>query len=65
MSYRIDAMSTTLSAAAAGQPAGLPAAKRPPLKPLDVALAELLAAAVPLPGVETVSTFDADGRVLA
>ena len=57
-------MSTTLSAAA-GQPAGLPAAKRPPLKPLDVALAELLAAAVPLPGVETVSTFDADGRVLA
>ena len=57
-------MSTTLSAAA-GQPASLPAAKRPPLKPLDVALAELLAAAVPLPGVETVSTFDADGRVLA
>ena len=57
-------MRTTLSVAA-GQPAGLPAAKRPPLKPLDVALAELLAAAVPLPGVETVSTFDADGRVLA
>ena len=57
-------MSTTLSSAA-GQPASLPAAKRPPLKPLDVALAELLAAAVPLPGVETVSTFDADGRVLA
>ena len=57
-------MSTTLSSAA-GQPAGLPAAKRPPLKPLDVALAELLAAAVRLPGVETVSTFDADGRVLA
>ena len=38
---------------------------RAPLKPLDVALAELLAQAVPLPGVETVSTFDADGRVLA
>lgn len=38
---------------------------RAPLKPLDVALAELLAHAAPLPGVEVVSTFDADGRVLA
>ena len=38
---------------------------RPPLKSLDDALAELLAQALTLPGVETVSTFDADGRVLA
>ncbi len=40
-------------------------AARPPLKPLDDALAELLAHAAPLAGTETVSTFDADGRVLA
>ena len=39
--------------------------QRAPLKPLEEALAELLAEAAPLPGVETVSTFDADGRVLA
>ena len=38
---------------------------RPPLKPLDQALAELLAHAVPLADVQIVSTFDADGRVLA
>ncbi len=38
---------------------------RPPLLPLDDALARLLAAARPLAGLETVSTFDADGRVLA
>ena len=38
---------------------------RAPLKPLDTALAELLARAAPLPGLEAVSTFDADGRVLA
>ena len=38
---------------------------RLPLKPLDVALAELLACAATLPGVDVVSTFDADGRVLA
>lgn len=38
---------------------------RAPLKPLDQALAELLARAASLPGGETVSTFDADGRVLA
>jgi molybdopterin molybdotransferase len=38
---------------------------RAPLKPLDQALAELLARAEPLPGCEAVSTFDADGRVLA
>ena len=38
---------------------------RPPLKSLDDALVELLARAVVLPGVEEVSTFDADGRVLA
>ena len=35
------------------------------LKSLDQALAELLAHAAPLPGVDTVSTFDADDRVLA
>ena len=38
---------------------------RSPLKPLDQALAELLTRAVPCPGFDTVSTFDADGRVLA
>ena len=42
-----------------------PQAARAPLKPLDQALAELLACAVPLPGFDVVSTFDADGRVLA
>ncbi|MDB5895684.1 MAG: molybdopterin molybdenumtransferase MoeA, partial [Rhodoferax sp.] len=36
-----------------------------PLKSLDDALAELLAQATPLSGTESVSTFDADGRVLA
>lgn len=36
-----------------------------PLKALDDALAELLAHATPLPGTDTVTTFDADGRVLA
>jgi molybdopterin molybdotransferase len=40
-------------------------APRPPLKSLDAALAELLAVGAVLPGVESVSTFDADGRVLA
>jgi molybdopterin molybdotransferase len=38
---------------------------RAPLKPLDIALAELLAQVSTLQGVEEVSTFDADGRVLA
>lgn len=38
---------------------------RPPLKPLDAALAELLAQAIPLPGLDEVTTFDGDGRVLA
>ena len=38
---------------------------RAPLKPLDQALAELLAQAAPLPAVDSVSTFEADGRVLA
>ena len=38
---------------------------RAPLKRLDDALAELLAQATPLAQAETVSTFDADGRVLA
>jgi molybdopterin molybdotransferase len=36
-----------------------------PLRSLDDALAELLAHVQPLQGVETVSTFDADRRVLA
>ena len=35
-----------------------------PLKPLDQAMAELLAHAAPLEGADTVATFDADGRVL-
>ena len=39
---------------------------RPPLRPLDDALAELLAQARPLAGhARRVATFDADGRVLA
>lgn len=38
---------------------------RAPLRPLNDALAELLGFAVVLPGVEVVSTFEADGRVLA
>ncbi len=40
-------------------------APRAPLRPLDDALAELLGHAKPLDGTETVSTFDATGRVLA
>ena len=38
---------------------------RPPLKSLDDALTELLAFAMPIVGIESVSTFEADGRVLA
>ena len=38
---------------------------RKPLLPLDDALVQLLAAATPLAGVESLTTFDADGRVLA
>ncbi len=38
---------------------------KPPLLSLDAALAALLAKAVPLGQVESLSTFDADGRVLA
>ena len=38
---------------------------RAPLRPLDDALAELLAQAQPLAGMEQVRTFDGDGRVLA
>ncbi len=41
------------------------APKFPPLRTLEEALAELLAAAQPLGETETVSTFDADRRVLA
>ncbi|MDB5873129.1 MAG: MoeA-like, domain [Ramlibacter sp.] len=40
-------------------------ALRPALRPLDDALAELLGHAQPLQGTESVSTFDADARVLA
>ncbi len=43
----------------------LSSAPRQSLKPLDEALAALLACAAPLGRVETISTFDADGRVLA
>ncbi|MGJ7494316.1 molybdopterin molybdotransferase MoeA [Variovorax sp. RT4R15] len=39
--------------------------KRPPLVPLDEALASLLEKATPVLGSESVSTFEADGRVLA
>ena len=42
-----------------------PAPARRPLMPLDEALERLLAQAVANLGVESVSTFDADGRVLA
>jgi molybdopterin molybdotransferase len=42
-----------------------PRPPRAPLKPLDEALAELLAFATALNAVEWVSTFDADDRVLA
>lgn len=45
--------------------ASAPAARRPPLRPLDDALVELLGHAQALAGTEWVSTFDADGRVLA
>ncbi len=38
---------------------------RAPLKPLDIALAELLAQVSTLQDLEALSTFDADGRVLA
>ena len=37
---------------------------RAPLRPLNAALAELLASVAPLEAVEQVFTFDADGRVL-
>ena len=42
-----------------------PRTPQAPLKSLDEALAQLLAFASPLTGTEQVSTFDADGRVLA
>ena len=38
---------------------------RPPLLTLDEALPKLLASAQVLPQIESVSTFDADSRVLA
>ncbi|MEP6964316.1 MAG: gephyrin-like molybdotransferase Glp, partial [Polaromonas sp.] len=49
----------------ASPPSLATSAARPPLKPLDLALDELLAHARPLSPPETVSSFDADGRVLA
>lgn len=55
-------MSSVSSTPAGPTPAAQPG--RAPLKPLDQALAELLDRAALLPGFETVSTFDADGRVL-
>ncbi len=45
--------------------APVPPASRPPLMPLDEALARLLGTVTPLAAVDTVSTFEADGRVLA
>ncbi len=42
-----------------------PPPARAPLKPLDEMLVELMAFAEPLGRIETVSTFEADGRVLA
>ena len=42
-----------------------PAAPRSSLRSLDDALADLLSYALPPLAVETVSTFDADGRILA
>jgi len=53
-------MNTSASTSLTAKPA-----TRPPLKALDEALAELLGRATPLAGSEAVSTFDADGRVLA
>ncbi len=38
---------------------------KPPLRPLDQALAELLSKAQPLSGHDEITTFDGDGRVLA
>jgi len=38
---------------------------RAPLKPLDEALSQLLAAVAPLEALERIATLDADGRVLA
>ncbi|WP_427911852.1 molybdopterin molybdotransferase MoeA [Ramlibacter sp. MMS24-I3-19] len=38
---------------------------RPPLRPLDDAMADLLARARPLAGAEEVATYEADARVLA
>ena len=46
-------------------PAAAAASRRPPLMPLDDALARLLARAAPLGAAEDIDTFDADGRVLA
>lgn len=61
-------MNASIPATSATPSATLPANppdKRPPLKALDEALSELLARAAPLEGSDSVSTFDADGRVLA
>src|SRR6476469_5555997 len=46
-------------------PGVLRVSSRPPLRPLDDALADLLARARPLPATDDVATYEADGRVLA
>ncbi len=63
MSTDISRTADTPSPSLAASPAAQTG--RAPLKPLDTALAELLAHAVGHWPVEMVSTFDADGRVLA
>ena len=61
----IDATTSASSTVPSQAPASAMLSTRAPLKPLDAALAELLTHATALPNIETVSTFDADGRVLA
>jgi len=49
----------------AARPTAPPSPARAPLMSLDDALQALLSSITPLPGVETVATLQADGRVLA
>ncbi|MDB5744574.1 MAG: molybdenum cofactor synthesis domain protein [Polaromonas sp.] len=53
------------SASVSSLPARPAPPERTPLKPLDAALSELLAFAAPPLPAESISTFEADGRVLA
>src|SRR6478672_2983058 len=46
-------------------PGVLRVSSRPPLRPLDDALADLLDRARPLPSTDVIATYEADGRVLA